>query len=70
MPLVQTDDAEFMGVPPPPSSSEGKFAALELSFTLPQSTYATMCLRELLKSSTRTAQQAALNDLKPGAQSS
>jgi hypothetical protein len=48
------------------AEARGPFSALLLEFGLPSATYATMCLRELLKDSTRSSQQANLNELRPG----
>ena len=39
---------------------DGKFLALRLSFALPTSSYATMCIRELMKSSSSQAAHKAM----------
>jgi len=61
-PLVLTDVEKMQGLPEPQSIPDGKKRAIALSFTLPPSTYATMCLRELLKSATTVHAQRLLND--------
>lgn len=43
--------------------TEGEFQALRLAFNLPPSSYATMLIRELMKTSTSAAAQAARNPL-------
>ncbi len=41
--------------------SDGKFRALKIELTLPSSCYATMAVREVLKTDTSAAHQASLN---------
>jgi hypothetical protein len=45
------------------ADAEGQHFALRVTFTLPPASYATMCLRELMKQSTETSKHAELNDL-------
>lgn len=45
--------------------TEGAFTALQMSFQLASSTYATMCFRELFKTSTSIAHQTRLTSAHP-----
>ena len=49
------------GEPEPEGVPGGALTAARLEFTLPSSTYATMCLRELTKQSTERGHQMQLN---------
>lgn len=58
--LLQSDLEEIRKEQPPVSLEDGQFTALVLEFSLPSSTYATMALREILKSDTSVASQVNL----------
>lgn len=60
--LIQSDLEEIRKEKPPASVDDGPFTALVLEFTLPSSTYATMALREILKSDTSVASQVNLHE--------
>ena len=60
-PLAMTDMERLRGAKEPQSVADGKYWALQLEFTLPTSTYATMALREVLRCDTSSAFQASLN---------
>ena len=62
LPLAATDLGRMRGEPEPEGVPDGARIAAVLEFTLPASTYATMCLRELTKQSTELAHQNRLND--------
>lgn len=57
--LVASDIDELRGVQSSECASDGKYKALIIEMTLPSSTYATMALREVLKSDTSAESQAA-----------
>eukprot|EP00698_Gefionella_okellyi_P015679 TRINITY_DN4441_c0_g1_i1.p1 TRINITY_DN4441_c0_g1~~TRINITY_DN4441_c0_g1_i1.p1 ORF type:complete len:633 (-),score=118.94 TRINITY_DN4441_c0_g1_i1:3-1901(-) len=59
--LLETDLDRLNGVQPPQSEPDGKYLALILSFNLPTSAYATMLIREIMKTSTSVQAQAARN---------
>eukprot|EP00808_Paulinella_micropora_P023516 g77255.t1 len=63
IPLLQTDLDRLHGVPEPTSNEneEGPELALCVEFSLPCGTYATMCLREILKESTTKAFHKSLS---------
>ena len=69
LPLAPTDLTLMRGEPLPEGVPDGRFTAARLEFTLPSSTYATMCLRELTKQSTELQHQNALNARSGGAAS-
>lgn len=60
--LLQSDLEEIRKEKPPVSVDDGQFTALVLEFNLPSSTYATMALREILKSDTSVASQVNLHE--------
>ncbi|XP_049840463.1 uncharacterized protein LOC126285200 [Schistocerca gregaria] len=60
--LVLSDLEEMQKVTPPEDEKDGVYKALILDFCLPSSTYATMAVREVLKSDTSCYSQALLND--------
>lgn len=60
--LIQSDLEEIRKEKPPVSVDDGQYTALVLEFTLPSSTYATMALREILKSDTSVASQVNLHE--------
>ncbi|XP_028412402.1 pseudouridylate synthase 7 homolog [Dendronephthya gigantea] len=60
--LVETDYDRMMGVTKPAvSCSDGKYKALRMEFTLPSSSYATMLVREILKTDTSPSYHSSLN---------
>ncbi|KAL5013397.1 hypothetical protein ScPMuIL_007667 [Solemya velum] len=61
-PLVLSDLDKIKGVTlPENNSNEGKYKAIKLEMSLPTSSYATMALREMLKTDTSSAHQSTLN---------
>ena len=60
-PLALTDMDRLNGTQEPQTVSDGKYWALQMEFTLPTSTYATMALREVLRCDTSSCYQASLN---------
>lgn len=58
--LILSDYSRMMKDPEIESKPDGQNTALVLDFNLPQSCYATMLLRELLKSDTSSANQMLL----------
>lgn len=58
--LILSDYSRLMKDPEIESKPDGQNTALVLDFNLPQSCYATMLLRELLKSDTSSANQMLL----------
>ncbi|CAH1784910.1 unnamed protein product [Owenia fusiformis] len=61
IPLANSDLDKLNGAADHVSVQGGKYKALKVEFTLPSSTYATMAIREILKSDTSAAHQATLN---------
>ncbi|KAJ8047590.1 Pseudouridylate synthase 7-like [Holothuria leucospilota] len=59
--LIQSDLDRLEGIPAPVPVEDGKKLALKLSFTLPTSAYATMALRELMKTETSSSHHAVLS---------
>lgn len=58
--LIRSDIEELNGEADAKSIENGKQKALILEFSLPSSSYATMALREILKSDTSVANQMQL----------
>ena len=58
--LAISDEDRLLGEPEPESDPEGPFLALQLSFQLGSSCYATMVLREVLKTDTSSSNQREL----------
>lgn len=58
--LIRSDVEEIRGEKEPKSIESGTQKALILEFSLPSSSYATMALREILKSDTSVAHQMQL----------
>ena len=61
-PLAQTDEDKMFGRPAPQPSPSATSTALQIDLTLGSSTYATMMLRELLKSETGSLAQRKLTE--------
>lgn len=62
LPLLQTDLEKLEQVAPPVSVPNGKFLGMRLQFSLPASSYATVALRELMKTDLSLSAQKKLND--------
>lgn len=63
--LIISDYSRMLKDPEPEDKADGEHLALVLDFVLSSSTYATMALRELLKSDTSVGNQIVLqNELK------
>lgn len=60
--LIQSDLEALRKEKAPENNPDGQFKALVLEFSLPSSTYATMALREILKSDTSVASQVGLHE--------
>lgn len=60
--LIQSDLEALRKEKAPENNPNGQFKALVLDFSLPSSTYATMALREILKSDTSVASQVDLHE--------
>ncbi|VEN43027.1 unnamed protein product [Callosobruchus maculatus] len=60
--LIRSDFEELRGIPEPKSAENGKYKALLIDVNLPTSSYATMLLREILKTDTASSAHAKLND--------
>jgi len=59
--LIKSDLDEMNNVADPQDDPEGEYKALILDFCLPSAAYATMALREILKTDTSSIHQATLN---------
>nr|CAI5848544.1 unnamed protein product [Callosobruchus analis] len=60
--LIRSDFDELREIPEPTSAENGKYKALLIEVNLPTSSYATMLLREILKTDTASSAHAKLND--------
>lgn len=60
--LVQPDEDALLGFDAPKSEETGEKLALRLEFDLDSASYATMALREVLKSETSNVNQRALTE--------
>jgi tRNA pseudouridine13 synthase len=60
-PLAQADEDTLLGMKLPEPPEDGNNMALKVEMTLGSSSYATMALREVLKSETSSAAQSALS---------
>lgn len=60
--LAQTDEDRLKGRKLPLPPVEGRYTALKVAFTLSSSTYATMALREILKTDTAASSQKVLTE--------
>ncbi len=58
--LALSDEDRLLGMAEPRDVPEGRFVALQLSFELASSAYATMLLREVLKTDTSSQSQKEL----------
>lgn len=61
--LVQTDLDRMARVSEQETLNDGKYRALKLEFDLPTSSYATMLVREILKTDTSPFHHSSLNDM-------
>ncbi len=59
--LVRTDYDRMTTVSEPVSVSDGQYRALKMEFDLPTSSYATMLVREILKTDTSPSYHSSLN---------
>ena len=60
VPLAQSDEDKLLGMPPPATVEDGKFLALQINLQLGTAAYATMALREVTKTETRSHYQTTL----------
>lgn len=60
IPLAQADEDRLLGFDPPVVAEDGKFMAVQVSFTLGSAAYATMALREITKMDTSSHVQSSL----------
>lgn len=59
--LVHTDYDRMTAVSEPVPVSDGQYHALKMKFDLPSSSYATMLVREILKTDTSPSYHSTLN---------
>ena len=59
--LVRTDYDSMTAVSEPVSMNDGQYRALKMKFDLPSSSYATMLVREILKTDTSPSYHSTLN---------
>lgn len=60
LPLAQADEDVLLGFQPVAEETAGKFQALQVRLTLGTAAYATMALREVLKTDTSSQYQSSL----------
>jgi len=60
LPLAQADEDVLLGFQPVTEETDGKFRALQIRLTLGTAAYATMALREVLKTDTSSQHQSSL----------
>jgi tRNA pseudouridine13 synthase len=60
LPLAQADEDMLLGYKPVAEETDGKFRALQIRLTLGTAAYATMALREVLKTDTSSQHQSSL----------
>jgi hypothetical protein len=60
--LIQSDEDALLGMQAPSSEDDGEKLAIRLEFDLDSAAYATMALREVLKSETGNMNQRALTE--------
>jgi len=60
LPLAQADEDILLEIKPATEEADGKFRALQISLTLGTAVYATMALREVLKTDTSSQHQSSL----------
>ena len=63
LPLAQADEDILLGFPPVTEETDGRFKALQIRITLGTASYATMALREVLKTDTSSQHQSALTQV-------
>ena len=62
IPLVLTDLGRLRGDAEPESVVDGKYKAVRIELGLPSSSYATMAVREILKTDTSPSFHSSLNE--------
>ena len=61
IPLALTDLARTRGDPEPASEVDGKYEALRIELSLPSSSYATMVVRDILKTDTSASFHSSIS---------